>query len=224
MRPPSIELRLSFETAVSQYQRDLAADTRGQEYLASRGIGQQAAAMFRLGVVGSPIVGHEGYRGRLAIPYLTPAGVVSLRFRCLKKHDCKTVVLYVDAKGKEHNCPKYLSMDGMDSNLYNVLDLKKPGDTICVTEGEIDAMTLSIAGIPAVGVPGVENWQKHFSKCLEDFSRIMILADPDSAGKKFSSFLAREVRAVPIRLPPGEDVNSLFCKEGADGLRKLISG
>jgi hypothetical protein len=212
VRPPSIELRLSFETAVSQYQRDLAADTTAQAYLASRGIDQAAALAFRLGVVTSPQVGHEGFAGRLVIPYLTPAGVVNMRFRCLKQHDC----------GAE-TCPKYLGVDGLDTNLFNVMDLKKSGDTICVAEGEIDALTLSMAGLPAVGVPGVENWKKHFSKCLEDFSKILIFADGDKAGRKFSSFLAREVRAVPIRLPPGEDVNSLYVKGGADALQRLLA-
>jgi DNA primase len=212
VRPPTTEQRLFFETAVSQYQRDLAGDINAQAYLATRGIGQAVAAQFRLGVVTCPQVGHEALRGRLVIPYLTPAGVVNLRFRCLRAHDCK-------AEG----CPKYLGIEGMDTNLFNVLDLRKDSPFICVTEGEIDALTLSMAGLPAVGVAGVENWKAHFARCLEDFSRILIFADGDKAGRKFASFLAREVRAVPIRLPDGQDVNSLYVRDGADALRKLIA-
>lgn len=213
MQTLTSEQRQFFETAASTYAADLAADTSAQEYLKERGFDGQAAATYRLGVVRRPLVGHESYAGRLAIPYITPSGTVNMRFRCLRAHDCKA-----------ESCPKYLSADGMDSNLYNVMDLKRDSPFICVTEGELDAATLSMAGLPAVGVPGVENWQQHFSKCLDDFDTIYAFGDPDTAGRKFGKFLAREVKARPVRLPKGEDVNNLYCKEGADGLRRLIHG
>lgn len=222
MQTLSTAQRRFFEQAVTQYQSDLAGDTNAQAYLMGRGIGPEAAGTFRLGVVRTPLVGHEGYRGRLVIPYLTPAGVVNLRFRCLKAHDCAKTVIYTDAKGKDHHCVKYLSMDGVESNLFNVLDLKKDSPHIGVTEGELDAITLSMCGIPAVGVPGVENWQSHFGRCLEDFDVIYSFADGDTAGRKFGRFLAKEAKARPVSMPKGMDVNALYLKEGADGLRRLI--
>jgi DNA primase len=200
------------EQAVSQYQRDLAADTAAQAYLMSRGFGPEVAGMFRLGVVTYPQVGHEGYRGRLALPYLTPAGPVNLRFRCLRQHVCK-----------DEGCPKYLSSEGADSNLFNVLDLRKASDFICVAEGELDTITLSMCGMPAVGVPGASNWGKHFSRCLDDHSTVYVFGDPDDAGKGLNKRLINDVRARPVRLPKGEDVNSLYVKGGADALHKLIA-
>ncbi|UNM12306.1 toprim domain-containing protein [Streptomyces formicae] len=149
---------------------------------------------------------------------------MNLRFRCLKPHDCAKTVIYTDAKGKPSYCRKYLSMDGMESNLFNVLDLKKDSLFIGVTEGELDAITLSMCGIPAVGVPGVENWQEHFSRCLADFDVIYSFADGDTAGRKFSKFLAKEAKARPVRIPKGEDVNSIYVKGGADAVRALIEG
>jgi DNA primase len=211
MRTPSTEERRFFESAVSQYQSDLRGDTSAQGYLMSRGIGPEVAGSFRLGVVRSPLSGHEQYGGRLAIPYLTPSGPVNLRFRCLKQHDCKA-----------ENCPKYLSLDGADTNLYNVAALRAESPHICVTEGEIDAITLTMCGIPAVGVPGVENWQEHFRLCLDDFDVVYALGDGDRAGKKFSSFLAKEARARTIRLPKGDDVNGLYVRAGSDAVRGLI--
>jgi DNA primase len=205
----SAEQRRFFEQAATTYQSDLAGDISAQGYLAARGLGPSALAMFRLGVVRRPLAGHEDYVGRLAIPYLTPAGVVNIRFRCLQSHECD-----------EH--AKYLSAEGAGSNLFNVLDLKKDSPFICVAEGEIDTMSLSLAGLPAVGVPGVDTWQKHFARCLEDFEVIYAFGDGDKAGSKFSSFLAREARARPIRMPPGEDCNSLFQKGGADALQRLL--
>lgn len=211
MQTPSVEQRRFFEQAASTYQQDLQGDTAAQAYLTARGLAP-AAAMFRLGVVGRPLVGHERVAGRLAIPYLTPAGVVNMQFRCMKAHDCK-------AEG----CRKYLKIEGLDSNLYNVLDLKKPSPVICVTEGELDAITLSICGLPAVGVSGVNGWKPHFQRCLGDYSTIYAVADGDEAGAGFVSKLAGEARARPVRMPAGEDCNSLYLQGGADALRKLIT-
>lgn len=211
METLSEEQRRFFEQAASTYQADLASDISALGYLAGRGISREAAATFRLGVVRRPLAGHEHYAGRLAIPYMTPAGVVNLRFRCLQSHDCK-----------EADCPKYLSAEGSGTNLFNVLDLKKDSPFICVAEGEIDTMSLSLAGLPAVGVPGVKAWQKHFSRCLEDFEVIYAFGDGDSDGGKFSNFLARETRARPIRMPKGCDVNDVYRTSGAAGLRALI--
>lgn len=209
MQTLSAEQRKFFEQAVSTYQADLASDTSALAYLASRGLDPRAANTFRLGVVRRPLPGDEQYRGRLAIPYLTPSGPVNIRFRCLQQHECE-------------GHPKYLSREGAGTNLFNVLDLKKDSPFICVAEGEIDAMSLSLAGLPAVGVPGVETWQKHFSRCLEDFEVIYAFGDGDKAGSKFSNFLARETRARPIRMPNGKDCNDIFRERGAEGLRALI--
>lgn len=209
MQTLSTVQRAYFESAVSSYQAALAADTAGQAYLATRGLSSPEAARFRLGLVTSPLAGDEQYRGRLVIPYLTPSGVVNIRFRCAEAHDCV-------------GHPKYLSREGSGTNLFNVLDLKRDSPFICVAEGEIDAMSLSLAGLPAVGVPGVETWQKHFSRCLEDFDTIFAFGDGDKAGSKFSNFLARETRARPIRMPPGEDCNSIFVKEGPVALQRLL--
>lgn len=224
MQSPSEELRRFFESATTQYQLDLANEPApgATEYLRARGLGPEAVTRFRLGVVRRPLTGHEGYAGRLAIPYLTPAGVVNIRFRCLEQHDCGETVLWVDKNGKPHTCTKYLSIDAAGTNLYNVPDLKKDSPFVVVAEGEIDAMSWSLAGIPAVGIPGVDAWQKYFSRCLEDFEVVYSAADSDTAGRKLSSLLAKEVKARPLRIPKGEDSNSIYVREGADGLRRLI--
>ena len=87
MQTLSAEQRRFFEQAASTYQTDLSGDTAAREYLAKRGL-SSALDTFRLGVVRRPLPGHEGYAGRLAIPYLTPAGVVNIRFRFRAQRDC----------------------------------------------------------------------------------------------------------------------------------------
>ncbi|OEJ24305.1 hypothetical protein AS594_07180 [Streptomyces agglomeratus] len=203
--------RSFFETSVSTYQQDLAGDTSAQAYLTSRGISPQVAATYRLGVVRRPLAGHEARTGRLVIPYLTPAGPVNFSFRCLKNHDCKT-----------EGCPKYLPIDGMERNLYNVAALKADSPFLCIAEGELDALTLSMCGLPAVGIPGVKHWKKWWTRCLDDFDVIYAFGDGDEAGGKMANFLAREVKARPINMPRGADVNDVYREQGAEGLRALI--
>lgn len=212
MELPSPELRIFFERAVAQYQSDLITDMYAQGYLARRGFTAADAATFRLGVVRHPIEGQERFTGRLSIPYLTRAGVVGLRFRCLREHICKT-----------EGCPKYLpAVEGMESSMFNVNDTFREGDFIAVAEGELDAISCSIAGIPAVGIPGATQWKKHWRRILEDFPTVYAVGDGDEAGAKFNSMLMREVKAIPIKMRQGEDANSEYQRGGAEGLRALF--
>lgn len=213
MQLPSDEQRKFFEQAASQYQSDLRSDTAAQAYLMGRGIGPEVAATFRLGVLRNPLVGHEQYRGRLAIPYLTPSGVVTFSFRCIRQHE-----------GDCDGHPKYKAPEGMDRTLYNVLDFKKDAEAIYLCEGELDTLTLSSCGFPAVGIPGVSNWKKWFTTCFEDYPQIFVLADGDDPGYKLGAFLSREVKSRTIRMPRGEDVNSIYVKGGADAVQRWLAG
>jgi len=198
------EQKRLLEQATSHYQQ---AVNLAEGYLINRGLSLQDAEYFRLGVVHQPLVGHEAYEGRLAIPYITPAGVVDLRFRAIN-----------------HEEPKYLSLPGSETRLYNVNALFKATDWIAVCEGEVDTITLTKLGIPAVGVPGVKNIKSHHYRILADFQRIYVFADGDPAGKEFTKELARKVSGVtPIAIPEGEDVNSLFTKQGSDWFKGKVA-
>lgn len=211
--------RTFFAQAAMRYQQDLAADTAAQAYLAGRGLGAEAAATFRLGVVRNPLVGHDQFRGRLAIPYLTvPTAtgrgghVVNFTFRCIQPHSCGDV-----------GCVKYLAPEGMDRNMYHVTGSRTPGRKIVVAEGEIDTMSWALAGVPAIGIPGVDSWKPHFAHLLADYQEVYTAADGDKAGRKLAGFLAREVRARPLRFPDGDDSNSIFVREGPASLLALIN-
>jgi len=208
---PSPKQREFFEQAAASYVEQLVGDTAAQEYLTSRGITPQVAATFRLGVVREPLVGHDRFRGRLAVPYVTPAGVVNFTFRCLQPHDCK-----------EQDCNKYLATS-LDRNLYNVLALGTESQTIHIAEGELDALILTMCGLPAVGVPGAENWQEHWGICLRDFAEVFVWSDGDSAGNKFAFKMEKELRARRVAIPRGKDVNSVFIDGGAGALHSLVA-
>jgi DNA primase len=221
---PSSEQKEFFELAASQYQKDLAGDTSAQEYLRSRGIGAQIAGTYRLGVLRNPLLGHEQFKDRLAIPYITPHGIVTFSFRCLKDHVCKDTVLWVDSKGREHFCPKYRAPEGMERTLYNVLDFKKETDTIYICEGEIDALTLSSCGFAAVAIPGVKQWKPFFTRCFLDYQQIYVVADGDEAGYRLGAFLSTEIKARAVRPPKGQDVNSIFSKGGSRAVQQWLAG
>jgi len=180
----------------------LAAD-----YLASRGITREAARLAQLGVVAEPEPGHEQYKGRLSIPYITKTGVVDLR--------CRSLDPAVE--------PKYMCMTGAETKMYNVLDIEKAGDWIGVCEGELDTLTLSaLVGIPCIGVPGSNSWKKHYTRLLADFERVFIFADGDEPGREFARGLAKELPTTVVTMEDGEDVNSSFVKYGADYIRDKI--
>ena len=178
---------------------------QAEDYLLSRGITREVARVARYGVVAEPEVGHEAFIGRLSIPYITKTGVVDIRFRSLNPA--------VE--------PKYMGMTGVETRMYNVLDIERAGDWIGVCEGELDTITLSsCVGIPCVGVPGANSWKKHYTRLLADFERVFVFADGDQPGKEFASSLARELPVTVVAMPDGEDVNSCYVKYGADYIRE----
>lgn len=190
--------RESLEKAVTHYQGTLPI---AEEYLASRGLSLVDGATVRLGYVHEPLAGHERFAGRLAIPYITPAGVVDIRFRAVGPQE-----------------PKYLGMSGSETRLYNVNALMTAENFIAITEGEIDAITLNYkCGIPSIGVPGANNWKRHYARLLHDFENIYIFADGDQPGADFAKKLSDEIQGVTIiHMPEGHDVNSMYLENGAD--------
>jgi DNA primase len=174
---------------------------QAEDYLRSRGIPLEVARLASLGVVAEPETGHEAFKGRLSIPYITKTGVVDLRFRSLNPA--------VE--------PKYMGMTGAETKMYNVLDVERASDFIGVCEGELDTLTLSACiGIPCVGVPGANSWKKHYTRLLADFERVFVFADGDQPGTEFARSLARELPVTIIQLPDGHDVNSMFVQDGVE--------
>lgn len=162
-----------------------------------------------------PAPGHEQYVGKLAIPYLRPSSkndcdVVSIRFRCVEDHD-----------HRGHG--KYLTTAGDRPRLYNTLALLQPSSAVAICEGELDAITAQICGIPSVGVPGATSWLDHFAEPFMGYKQVFVLADGDEAGSKFATTIKEKLyNARVIQMPDGEDVNSLVVKQGKSALLERI--
>lgn len=205
------EQRSLLESQTSRYQSNLYV---AAEYLEGRGITEDTAVTARLGVVDEPIYGDsDAAYNRLSIPFLTRSGPVDLRYRCLRQHDCGEV-----------GCAKYLGRPGSSLRIFGVEDLVSAGDTIAVTEGELDRLIIRQIGYPSVGLPGAQSWKRHWSRLLEDFSRITVFEDGDSAGRNFGKMMMDLFpQAVEtVRLPDEEDVNSIYLKEGRDYFDRIL--
>ena len=215
--PLSRSQKNALESAARDYHEQLLTDPEGLAYLESRGLGSSPSIeTLRFGVVRSPRPEHERMRGRLAIPFIGPKGnIYDIRFRCIDPHD---------HKDKEVDCPKYLGCDGVDTRLYNTRALMAPTDYIFLTEGEIDAATLTACGWPAVGVPGANNFKKHYARMLAGFSRVVLIADGDEAGRKLAQKVQSALRSSchVMFAPHNQDVNSLFLERGKDGLAAFL--
>lgn len=206
----SREQRQYLERAWETYSRNLG-DAEG--WLAGRGLDLEFARSRGLGVVRDPLPGHEKMSGYLAIPYLTKAGPVNMQFRCIQDHNCKEIV--------DHQ--KYRKRKGSPVNLYGVQSIHWAEDWIVVTEGEIDALTWQQIGVPALAVPGAENWKEHWANLLEDFSRVYLAEDGDNAGKDLWIAMSEHIdqgntMVIRMRMPDGEDSNSMYLKHGKDYL------
>lgn len=197
--------KILLEKSTKHYEKDIHL---AEEYLTKRGISLLIAEKIRLGVVVDPLPGQEQFINRLSIPYITPTGIVDIRFRSI---------------GPEE--PKYMGMAGTSTRLYNVDALHIAGNYIAVCEGEIDAITLSYCcDIPAVGVPGANAWKPHYGRLLADFETIYVFADGDQPGTDFAKSLSKEFNSVIImQMPDGEDVNSMFLRNGSDYFTKKVA-
>jgi len=180
---------------------------QAEEYLATRGLSVEEARRFHLGVVVDPLTGHEPFAGRLAIPYITPSGVVDIRFRSMH--------------GEE---PKYMGMSGVQTTMFNTSACFAASKYICVTEGEMDAVIMGVkTEHPTVGIPGANSWRSHYARILDDFDIVIVLADGDKAGADFGKHVAREVpNTTVLSMPEGDDVNSVYLRQGKDWLDERI--
>jgi DNA primase len=181
------------------------------EYLtAERQFSLETINRFLLGAVVSPDVLDEDARGMLAIPYLTKSGPVALRFRRPPHKDTG---------------PKYWQPEGTNLTIFNTLAFFAGEESIAVTEGEMDAITLVQAGIPAVGIPGASAWKPHYKLLFEGYQSVLICADNDDtgAGRKFAAKVAQNVPGPEVLLmPESHDVNSYYCQFGRQALREYM--
>lgn len=187
-------------------------------YLSARGVDRDGATGHLLGLVYDPILEHERFAGWLSIPYVTPAGVVAFKFRCVRDHDCK-------AEG----CQRYDAPAGQTMRLYNAGRLSEGGAVAAVCEGELKALiTTSVLGVPAAGTTA-GTWREHWSRAFADFDRVLVIADNDlkadgsNPGMKHARKVQKAISGAEIITPPpGVQIDEWVLQEGTEAVREAM--
>lgn len=224
----SVLLKSSPKTAsLVEIAQGYSLDFRGspaEEYIRHRGL-EGLATRLGLGYVASPATGHEKHLGRLVIPYLRPAAgehaVATVRFRCISE----TCVKNADGSWREDESHeghgKYQSLPGSRPMLYNTQALITASPYVGLSEGEFDAASAELAGIPTVGVPGVSAWRDHFDPAFLGFEAVFAFTDGDGPGEQFVEKLAERLpNVVPISFGKKCDVNKFVNENGPSALRE----
>jgi hypothetical protein len=99
--------------------------------------------------------------------------------------------------------------------LWRLENIKKAGYVVLV-EGESDAQTLWYQRIPALGIPGANNWKQEFAEHLEGIERIYVIIEPDQGGEtlreKLSASSIRE-RLYLVGLGEHKDASGLYLSD-----------
>lgn len=201
------EVRANHEYLVSGSEHSQS----GRDFLIARGITPEMVTKWKLGYVQSGT-----YRGRISIPYWTPAGYSAVVYRCLHLpgEPCKEL---------EHHS-KYIATPGYRP-MFNVRALSVGADRVFVTEGELNGVVASHTGFPCVGTGGKGNWKEWWSYCFDGPREVVVLRDGDQAGQEFADDIKHHLRnVVVIDFPDQYDVSSYHLEHGPEGLRSFILG
>lgn len=227
MLVPSSSLKRTLGSQVRRLKGNLWSGSYGHHFTylrEERGLEEKTIEYFELGVVGSSDEDYGNLEGYLSVPYITPCSMadwdmnyVDIRFR----------------RGPDMSefAPKYRTRPGHPTRIFNTRALANPGEYIAICEGEVDAMTLWQAGIPAVGIPGVKAWKPYYNRIFSGFEKVIIVADGDEAkdgaeqgvGEVFAAEVAKKVPNPKVTVvPDGGDTNSFYLEHGATELRNLL--
>lgn len=150
-----------------------------REWLLSRGLTEQTVADFR---IGEQLRGDKVYA---VFPYLRDGELVNAKYRNpADKRDMRQ-------EGGAEPC-----LFG-----WHLIDPK--ARTVAITEGEIDAMTLHQAGVPALSVnagAGNHQWIESDWDRLERFGEVYVCFDDDEAGRKGAEEVVRRLGAERCRV------------------------
>jgi hypothetical protein len=208
--------RRSLDQATTRYHGNLG---EAASYLEARGVNEQTATGFRLGVVSDPMPGHERFQGWLSLPYVTPAGVVGMKFRNLDPTD-------------DH---RWDAPAGSRIHLYNTTALASGGEMCLLVEGEMKTLVATAQlGVPVVGTWGT-NWLPHWPRCFGDFDRVIVVGDnddkpalkegeaPPNPGKKHAEKVTKTLQNAELRLPPlGVQLDEWLLSDGPEAVREAL--
>lgn len=205
-------------TAASAYHRQLLNCPEGLEWHHNRGLTDATIRRFQLGWITDPLTPEaERNVGCPVIPYVTLSGrVVELRVR----REGKPKYLRIG-----HEFPIPLEMKAHLFNARHAMPTPR-SDEVFVVEGEYDCMIAVQAGLRAVAVAGVTNWNPVWCNLLTS-SSVAIALDGDESGSSGAVALARtlaanRIDARVVDLPEGRDITDLWLEGGREAVRHAL--
>lgn len=187
-----------------KYHQALLKQPETLKYLHDRGINQDSIDRFKIGFY------QKNGTSFISIPHFQNGQLQNIKFRSLPPAE-KTFRRIPDCK----------------SILFNTDAVKKYSDSIIITEGELDAITLIQAGLENVvsGTTGAGSFGPDWIGLLKPVKKIYLAYDADAAGQDGARSLAKRLgynRTFNIELPPGQDVNDFFQSNGVDEFKELF--
>jgi len=98
-----------------------------------------------------------------------------------------------------------------------------PRRVLLLVEGESDAMTCWLHGIPALGIPGARAWRPSWARYLEG-RRALAWMEPDAGGRTFIETLRGDLPDLRVLRPPEgvKDPSELHIKN-PDGFNTMLA-
>jgi twinkle protein len=192
------------------WKNNTVIDDKVMQYLESRKISQSTMRWNDLVSSGLELMnGKEEMT--IQFNYWRKGELINKKFRDSKKH--------------------FKMVAGAELIFYNI-DSIRGQDTVIITEGEMDCLSLLEAGYKAVvSVPNGAGASFEFmDSCIDDYAgveRIILATDQDEAGYKLREELARRLgieRCLKVDFDECKDANELLIKYGAERLRYVIEG
>ncbi len=136
---------------------------------------------------------------------------------------------YFDPQGQEIAVRRRIRMSGdrfrwktgckpVLYGLNRIGDARETGYAV-LCEGESDVQTLTLHGIPAVGLPGAGNWsEERDAQHFEGIPRIYVVIEPDAGGSQVERWLSRSSirsRCYLLHLGEFKDPNEMHCDNPA---------
>lgn len=108
--------------------------------------------------------------------------------------------------------------------LWRLAEMKAPSSVmeqggLILVEGESDAQSAWHHGVPALGIPGANNWRNDWAKYLEGFTTIYAVIEPDQGGEAFRKALSASPVADRLRLVSLGEFKDLSALHLADSER-----
>ncbi len=185
------------------------------DWFVKRGISERTLRRAQIGYGPS-----FGKKYGIQFPYYKGGAVVNIKHRTLDK--------------------EFRQESGAEKCLYLFDEIAKGGDTLIITEGEIDALSTIEAGFDRVtsipdGAPsaGSKTYATKFdflesaADILAGYKRVILLCDNDAPGKTAESELARRIgveKCYRVEYPAGcKDANDVLQNHGVGELQRVIN-